>query len=42
MHKSYMDMQMWRNEAMGEAKHKARNEMERTKINIRDHAMELI
>ena len=34
VHKSYRDMQMWR--------HKARNETERKKINIRNHAMELI
>ena len=41
MHKSYMDMWAWRNELMGEAKHKARvNEMEREQINIHGYAME--
>ena len=43
MHKSYMDMRMQRNKAMGEAKHKARvNEMEGKKIDIWGYAMELI
>ena len=43
MHKSYMDMRMRRNEAMGEAKHKARvNEMEGEKIDIKGYATELI
>ena len=42
MHKSYMDMQTWRNKLMGEAKHKARvNKMEREQIDIQGYAMEL-